>query len=105
MPLVRISLKADRSADERRAIANAVHLALVEALGVPMADRFQVVTTHGDDLIYDPSYLGIERTDGIALIQISLSVGRTVDQKKALFRRIAERLAADARMRPQGVFV
>lgn len=105
MPLVRISLKADRRADERRAVADAVHLALVESIGVPMADRFQVISTRGDDLIYDPNYLGIARGDGIALIQISLSLGRTVDRKKALFRRIAERLATDVGMRPQDVFV
>lgn len=44
MPLQRIELSESRSPESRRAIADAVHRALVQAIGVPEADRFQVVT-------------------------------------------------------------
>jgi len=67
MPLVRISLKEGRSAEDRRAIADCVHTALVEAIGIPVDDRFQVVTEYssdglGNELFYDAHYLGIERS-------------------------------------------
>jgi hypothetical protein len=39
------------------------------------------------------SILDIARTDGILVIQITLNAGRTVEMKKALFARIADRLA------------
>ncbi|MBI1209667.1 MAG: tautomerase family protein [Azospirillum sp.] len=104
MPLVRISLKRGDPA-RRRAVADGVHRALVETVGVPPDDRFQVITSHDEDLVYDPNYLGIRRSDDVVLIQIFLSTGRTVDQKKALYRSIADRLAADPGLRPEDVFV
>ena len=62
MPLVHISLKRERPPEERRAIADAVHAALTQSIGVPADDRFQVVSSRFDDLIYDPGYLGVARS-------------------------------------------
>ena len=104
MPFVRIFLK-DRTPEERRAIADAVHEALVEALGVPEGDRFQVVTAHGDDLVYDRAYLGMERTDNVVFVQVFLAQGRTVEQKKRLFATLAEKLSAANGLRPDDLMV
>lgn len=94
MPLVRISLIKGRTAERRRRIGDAVHRALVQTLGVPERDRFQLITEHDpNDLVYDREYLGIKRTDGVVVIQITLSTGRNAAQKRALFRRIADNLA------------
>jgi 4-oxalocrotonate tautomerase len=91
MPLVRISLKEGTTPDYRKASADGVHQALIEAVGVPADDRFQIVTEHGAaDLIYPPAYLGIEHSERIVFVQITLSFGRKPQQKRALFRRIAE---------------
>jgi phenylpyruvate tautomerase PptA (4-oxalocrotonate tautomerase family) len=106
VPLVRISLLKGRSADERRAIGDAVHQALVETIDVPAKDRFQIVTEHdAADLVYDPDYLGIARSPLIVMVQITMSSGRTLEQKRALYRRIVERLAATAAVRPEDVWV
>lgn len=106
MPLVRISLVKGRTAEERRAIGDAVHQALVETIDVPAKDRFQIITEHdAADLVYDPEYLGIARSPQIVMVQIAISSGRTLEKKRALYRRIAERLAADARLRPQDVWI
>jgi len=79
---------------------------MVETINVPQLDRFQVITEHGSGgLIYDPSYLGINRTDDIVFIQITLNAGRTVDQKKALYAKIADLLANDPGIRPENVFI
>jgi phenylpyruvate tautomerase PptA (4-oxalocrotonate tautomerase family) len=94
MPLVRIELIHGRTAAQRRSIGDAVHRALVETIGVPPLDRFQVVTEHSEnDFVYDRQYLGIRRTDGIVIVQITISSGRTVEQKRSLYRRIADNLA------------
>ncbi len=106
MPLVRISLREGKSAEYRRAIADGVHDAMVATIGIPKDDRFQVVTEHGaDGLIYDPGYLGIERTDDVVLIQITLSAGRTVEIRKALYAKIVENLAKSPGLRKEDVFV
>ncbi|MGC2197584.1 MAG: tautomerase family protein [Terriglobales bacterium] len=90
MPLVRLFLRPGRSAEYRRALGDGVHRALVEAFAVPPDDRFQVISEHSAaDLIYDPQYLGIQRSDGVVFVQITLSVGRKPQQKRKFFERLA----------------
>ncbi len=106
MPLVRISLRQGKPAAYRRAFADAVHQAMVEALDVPAADRFQVVTEHPPEgLIYDPAYLGVERSDDIVFVQITLSAGRRPAQKRRLYRRMAELLEQSPGLRPEDLLV
>jgi 4-oxalocrotonate tautomerase len=105
MPFVRIALRRSHAADPR-AIGDSVHRALIDVLGIPEADHFQVVDRYeADELVYDPSFLDVERTDGIVFVQITLAAGRNVEQKKALYARIAELLSADSGVRPGDVFV
>jgi 4-oxalocrotonate tautomerase len=106
MPLVRISLREGKSEAYRRAIGEGVHRAMVETINVPPHDRFQVITEHSAaDLIYDPTYLGIARTDDVVFVQITLNAGRTVEQKRALYARIAGLLAENPGVRPQDVLI
>jgi phenylpyruvate tautomerase PptA (4-oxalocrotonate tautomerase family) len=106
MPLVRISLNAGKPAPYRRAIADAVHRALVETIKVPEKDRFQLVVEEpAGGLIYDPSYLDIPRSEEVVFIQITISTGRTLEVKKALFARIAELLAQSPGLRREDVLV
>ena len=101
MPLVRISFREGKSTEYRRAVAEEVHAALVEVASVPEQDRFQVLTEHAPgDFIYDPTYLGINRTDDIVAIQITLNQ-RTQPVKLAIYKTIAERLAKRPGMRPE----
>jgi 4-oxalocrotonate tautomerase len=105
MPLVRISMREGKSSQYRRAIADGVHGALLEAASVPELDRFQILTEHAAaDLIYDPTYLGVNRTDDIVMIQITLNA-RAQAVKVALYKAIAERLAKNPGVRPQDVLV
>jgi phenylpyruvate tautomerase PptA (4-oxalocrotonate tautomerase family) len=106
MPLVRISLREGKSEAYKKAIADGVHRALVEGAGAPADDRFQVITEHPPGgLVYDPSYLGIKRTDDIVMVQITLSTGRKLAQKKKLFKRMAEILAENPGLNPQNLFI
>lgn len=106
MPLVRISLREGKSASYRAAIGESVHRAMVETINVPADDRFQILTEHPSDrLVYDKKYLGIERTDDIVVIQITLNTGRTLDQKLALYRALAEKLAKAPGIRGQDLLV
>jgi phenylpyruvate tautomerase PptA (4-oxalocrotonate tautomerase family) len=106
MPLVRITLAQGTSPDHRRAIADGVHQALVETASVPGEDRFQSVhEVPASDLRWSATYLGLERTASVVFIQIFLNVGRTVEVKKALYARIAERLAASPGLRKEDVLV
>jgi 4-oxalocrotonate tautomerase len=106
MPLVRISLRAGKTEEYKKALADGVHQALVEGAGAPAQDRFQIITEHPPGgIIYDPEYLGIERTDDIVMVQITLSTGRKLAQKRKLFQRMAEILAENPGLRPQDLMI
>ena len=106
MPLVRISLREGKSEQYRRALADAVHQAMVEAIDAPPQDRFQIITEHSaNDLIYDPSYLGVKRSDNIVIVQITLSAGRKPGQKRKLFQRMAEIMEKNPGLRPQDLMI
>jgi phenylpyruvate tautomerase PptA (4-oxalocrotonate tautomerase family) len=107
MPFVRID--ALGSDPERLdALGRAVHDALVEAIGIPADDRFQVLVGHDgsrNTLRYDDGYLGIRRDDGLVFVTITMRSGRTPAQKQALFRRTAELAHEYAGTEPRNVFV
>ena len=106
MPLVRISLKKGKPAAWRRAIADSVYDAMIETFNVPKDDRFILIHEHdGDDFSYSPDYLGIQRTDDLILIQLTVSNTRGVEQKQQLYRGIVERLVKAPGLRPEDVFI
>jgi phenylpyruvate tautomerase PptA (4-oxalocrotonate tautomerase family) len=106
MPLVRIDVRQGKSAHQLGRIGDGVHRALVATISVPALDKFQIITEHSPErLIADAEYLGIRRSEGVVLIQITLSQGRSVEQKKALFEAIARNLSSEADVRPEDVFV
>ena len=106
MPFVRISLRAGQPAEYRRALGDGIHQAMVDSLGVPADDRFQVVTEHdAAGLSYDPNYLGMRRTDEVVFVQITLSFGRKPKQKRDFYARAAELLAKKPGLDPQNLVI
>ncbi|WP_406314502.1 tautomerase family protein [Streptosporangium sp. NBC_01639] len=106
MPFVRIDAF---HADEKRleAMGRAVHDALVDAIGIPPDDLFQVLTSHDGTqhmLRYD-DYPGIHRDDDIVFVAITMRSGRTAGQKQALYRRIADLAKEYAGTEPRNVLV
>ena len=106
MPLVRISLLEGKPDSFLQKAGDAVHRAMVETISVPAQDRFQIITEHEkSQFVYDPSYLGIERSDGLIIIQITLNQGRTVEMKKALYQKIAANLRHELGVRVEDVLI
>ena len=102
VPLVRITGRHD--VQTLRALGDAVHESLVSAIGIPADDRFQILTAAtGETLIADPSYLGC-RHESPAIVEITLSAGRSNDQKRALYAEIA-RGAEAIGIRPDDVMI
>jgi phenylpyruvate tautomerase PptA (4-oxalocrotonate tautomerase family) len=105
MPLVRIALPEHHS-HQATTVGDCVHRAMVETINVPSQDRFQIITRHSPtELVYDPSYLGIERSRDFLAIQITLNGGRTVDQKRVLYARIAALLEQDTGCRKEDILI
>lgn len=106
MPLVRIALRKGKPAGFGKRIGEVVYRSMADTINVPPHDNFQIITEHDENgLIYDAEFLGVARTDGIVLIQITLSAGRSVELKQALYKTIAGRLHEELGMRAEDVFI
>ncbi|MGR6918584.1 tautomerase family protein [[Actinomadura] parvosata] len=106
MPFVRIdALRADTARLD--ALGRAVHDALVETIGIPPGDLFQVLTAHDGtrSLMRYGDFPGTRRDDDLVYISITLRSGRTPDQKRALYRRIAELAHSSTGTEPRNVLV
>ena len=106
MPFVRIDLRRGREAGFGARVGAVVYQTMRGAFGVPADDNFQVIAEHdAGGLVYDPSYLGIARTDSVVFVQITMSQGRTVEAKKAFYRELCERLHAELGLRREDLLV
>jgi len=105
MPLVRIDLRKGRDAAYRQQIGQVVYEALV-GVGVPKDDRFQVISDYdAESFLFDSDYIGIHRTDDLVIIQITWNEGRNPEQKKALYKAIADGLHSAVGLRREDVFI
>jgi phenylpyruvate tautomerase PptA (4-oxalocrotonate tautomerase family) len=105
MPLVRIGLLEGKGATYRQNVGRVVYEAMI-GVGVPDRDRFQIISEHdGNNFIFDPTYLGIERTNDLIIIQVTWNDGRTLDQKKAFYKSIVDGLDQTIGIRPEDVFI
>ncbi len=74
MPFVRIDIGSGHSAGFGRAVGEIVYRAMTTEISVPADDKFQIITEHpASDFNIPHSYLGIEYTEGIVFIQVTLN--------------------------------
>jgi len=105
MPILDISLRAGKSEAYRQAIFDSLYRAMREALDVPEDDQFMTITEHDAANFRYGNAFGVERSDDLVFIRITVFDTRPAEQKKALFRRIAELLGESPGIRPEDVFV
>jgi len=106
MPLVHIELVRGKSIEYRTTVGEIIYNAMRDTINVPPHDKFQVITEHApEDINVAESYLDNHYSNDIILIQITLSAGRSVDLKKAFFKRIVDDLHAQLGVRPDDVVI
>lgn len=105
MPLLRIDLPQSIDAETARRIGEAINNAMIEVINVPNGDKFQVITRHPPEgRNVTSEYLGISYSNNLVLIQITLNQGRTVELKKAFYKRVADGIA-ELGLRKEDVFI
>jgi 4-oxalocrotonate tautomerase len=106
MPLARIDLVRGKPAAFRKTLGEIVYKAMTDVINVPPNDKFQIITEHAaEEINVADSYLGNDYTQDIILIQITMNAGRTVDMKKAFFKRIADDLHDQLNVRREDVVI
>src|SRR5687767_7418331 len=95
MPLARISVPAHLSAEKIRALADAVHEALVATCDVPPNDRFQLISRFpAEAMLIDPSFPDVARSADASIVEIIFLAGRDDQRKQRLYRDLVERAVA-----------
>ncbi|MDE5445790.1 tautomerase family protein [Bradyrhizobium sp. CSA207] len=86
MPTFHAHIPAQKfSSEEKRALADALNLALHESLNTPMDDRFIIISEHKEDeLFIHPTFPGLQRSDKRMIVTVTFGVSRTIEQKRKL---------------------
>lgn len=96
MPVFHAHVPAGKfTGDEKKALADALNLALHEALGTPMDDRFIIISEHGDnELFIHPTFPDLQRSDRRIVVTVTFGDSRTLGQKRKL-AELVTRYAVD----------
>jgi 4-oxalocrotonate tautomerase len=106
LPLITLSLEAGRTREQKCLLADAVYEALRTAIQIPENDRFVAIREHAaGDLVADPGYLGVARSEHPMFVEITLRRGRSAEKKQALYREIARGMSATGLVRPEDILI
>jgi 4-oxalocrotonate tautomerase len=107
MPLARIDISKNASAELVRIVGDAVYRAMVDIANVPVHDKFQVINRHdADEIIYpDEGYLGLRYTRDLIIIQVTWVSGRSTEVKKRFFQQIANTIHEKGGVRKEDVWI
>ena len=106
MPFTQISLKKGTTQSFRSALMEEIYLAMPEPIGIPEDDRFATITElEPGNFNSSGNYAGVNRTEDVIFIQITLNTGRTVELKKALYAAVAKRLSNNPGVRPEDIVI
>ena len=94
MPLFTVTMKSNRSVEEKGRLSRAIHAASMVA-GYPEDDLFQrFLSLESSDFNVDLYYPALPkpRTDHVLMIEVLISSGTDTDRKKALVAALVEKL-------------
>ena len=106
MPFARVDLLKGKPAEYRATLAEVVYGGIVGVLKAPEGDRFVVISEHSpENLVYDPHFLGSERSADFILIQVTSTVGDTTEAKRAFYKHVVGELQEKLGVRPDDVMI
>ncbi len=106
MPFIRTNLPIDTSPEQQRNIVQGIHDALIESIGMPQDELFNMVSPYiAGQFACSPSFNGVVRSDRVVVIEITMRRGRSDAMKRALYASIARNLETNAGVNPSDVFI
>ena len=101
MPIVRIDVQSGKSTAYKRAVLHGVRAALVSAIGAPDERIMQrIIETPAEDIDATEN-----RSDALAIIEISMLPGRGAELKSALYEAIVKNLSANPGIHARDIMV
>jgi len=100
MPLVNISILKGKPTKHIQAVADGVNSAVIETMGFPADDLYQIVHEA------DPDCLQFQkRTKDRAMIQLIMRAGQSNKSKQDFYAKAVENLARNPGIDPENVFI
>lgn len=100
MPLVTISILAGKSPEYIKAVSDAINSAVIETMGFPLDDRYQIIHE------LEASQLQYQQREGDrVMMHLVMRRGRADSAKQAFYRKVVEKLAADPGIPPNNVLI
>ncbi len=90
MPLVKVSLLKGKAKEDKKALLDAIHSALIEAFKIPENDRNQRILEFESENFDIPE----GKTSNYTLIEIVAFPGRSLNAKRKLYQTIVQNLKA-----------
>ncbi len=100
MPLVDISILSGKSPEYIKAVGDCVNAAVIETMGFPADDRYQVIHQ------IDSAQLQFQqRTGDRVMMHLVMRAGRSDAQKQAFYKKVVENLAANPGIPPENILI
>src|ERR1700738_428517 len=107
MPLAKIYVLEGRYDKARLGkLSQAIQNALIEVLGIPTDDFFQIHhLLPRDRYLHTPAFLGQEYSDDMILLELTFITGRPKETRLALLKSLNEKIAAAVKISPADLVV
>lgn len=100
MPFVNIYVLEGKSAEYKNAVADAINSAVIETMGFPDDDRYQVINEIPD------ADLQLQRRKGDrVMMHLTMRAGRSNKSKQAFYARVVEKLEKDPGIPKENVLI
>ena len=106
MPFIRTAVPFGIEPVRKRSVVEGIHDALVDSIGMPKDELFNLVSTYQDEeFFFDRRFNGIARSAAVIVVEITMRRGRSDAMKRALYAGIVANLEARADVSPKDVFI
>ncbi len=100
MPLVTISILKGKSPAYIKAVADSVNSAVIETMGFPVDDRYQIIHQ------LEPACLEFQaRDEDRVMMHLVMRAGRSNKAKQAFYKKCVENLAQNPGIKPANVLI
>jgi phenylpyruvate tautomerase PptA (4-oxalocrotonate tautomerase family) len=100
MPLVTISILSGKSPEYVKAVGDSINSAVIETMGFPMDDRYQIIHQ------VDPERLQLQDREGDRVIMhLVMRAGRSNEAKQAFYKKVVENPAVNPGIPPENVMI
>lgn len=100
MPLVSISILKGKSPEYIKAVADGINSAVIETMGFPLDDRYQIIHQ------LDAECLQLQEREGDrVMMHLVMRAGRSNKSKQAFYKKVVETLAENPGIPPANVLI